>query len=338
MSIQPASDTDGDPAPPPQPAEEPPSLAQPRPLPQSVLTIDDLAFRQRATDAWRAASQLRRLMEQWRTWFYHLETSGYADPRLALRMYDAVAVCVRALCSLGVCMRTFSGTAPEELLGRFPCYPWPLKDPPWQQDEEYRRQTRALLRHEGWRPLMGELFCFLQMLETAPSVAFQPAPPSRGKPKDKAKGQRTRMSVEDANQEAMAVAGRLGQAFFLLSERKQAKQIGCSWPTWTKTKFYKTAQQKRRKVARRVAGEQGPPTRAAVSLTSSVEAVVGDGERDEVLNRLIDGERKPTGQKREWEDLSPAERQELLADQKADDEPSPLDDDRRKKVRARKRI
>src|SRR5262249_32252003 len=63
-----------------------PSLAQPRPLPESIQTIADPTLRQRATEAWRTASQLRRLMEQWETWFYQLERTGDADPGLALRM------------------------------------------------------------------------------------------------------------------------------------------------------------------------------------------------------------------------------------------------------------
>jgi hypothetical protein len=265
MSIQPASDTDGDPAPPPQPAEEPPSLAQPRPLPQSVLTIDDLAFRQRATDAWRAASQLRRLMEQWGAWFYHLETSGYADSGLALHMYEAVAVCVRALCSVGVCMRTFSGTAPEELLGRFPRYPWPLKDPPWQQDEEYRRQTRELLRHEGWRPLMGELLGFLQMLETAPSVAFQPAPPSRRTAAAAPRGRR--MTVEEAEASAREVYEREGVRLIGWSLARQARAVGCHADTWEQTPLYGELYPTGHPGKRR--GDKRP---RAVSLTSKMEA------------------------------------------------------------------
>ena len=44
--------------------------------------------------------------------------------------------------------------------------------PPWQQDQEYLRQTLALLESDDWNPLMGELLGFLQLLETAPSVAL----------------------------------------------------------------------------------------------------------------------------------------------------------------------
>src|SRR5262249_38376479 len=67
-----------------------PAIAQPRPVPENVQAIADPILRQRATDAWRAASQLRRLMEQWESWFHELETTGDADPGLAIRMAEAV--------------------------------------------------------------------------------------------------------------------------------------------------------------------------------------------------------------------------------------------------------
>jgi hypothetical protein len=76
-------------------------VAQPLPSPESLQTIADLPFRQRSIDAWRSASQLRRLIDQWRQWWCELETTGDADPGLALRMAERVAVCVQALCELG---------------------------------------------------------------------------------------------------------------------------------------------------------------------------------------------------------------------------------------------
>jgi hypothetical protein len=164
---------------PPQPGVDQPivvDMPEPAPLPESILTIADPSFRQRATDAWRAASLLRRLMEQWGCWFYQLVTTGDADPGLALRMSEAVASRIRALCSLGVNMRTFNPADPDKLLRRFPVPPTGELQPAWQKDEEYRNRTQTLLRSPDWNPLMGELMGFLHMLETAPSVAFQ-APP-----------------------------------------------------------------------------------------------------------------------------------------------------------------
>jgi hypothetical protein len=67
-----------------------PQVAQAAPLPESINRILDPTARQRATDAWQAASQLRRLMEQWETWFHELQTTGDADPGLASRMAEAV--------------------------------------------------------------------------------------------------------------------------------------------------------------------------------------------------------------------------------------------------------
>jgi hypothetical protein len=111
------------------------------------------------------------------------------------------------------------------------------------------------------------------------------------------KAQRHRMSVEEANAEAMKLARRMRQAFFALSERQQAAQIGCSWKTWTRTRFYTTAQ------AKRPGGKRSRPASPKVeSLTPALERVTGEGERDEVL-------------------------QKLTAEHKADNEPSPLESD-----------
>jgi hypothetical protein len=54
-----------------------------------------------------------------------------------------------------------------------------------------------------------------------------------------------RMTVAQANTAAMELATRLGEAFFHYSERRQAIEIGCSWQTWARTTFYKTATAKR---------------------------------------------------------------------------------------------
>jgi hypothetical protein len=159
-----------------------PQVAQPRPVPETVQAIGEPLFRQRAIDAWRAASQLCRLIDQWYQWFGHLERTGDADPGLAMRMAEAVAVCVRALCALGVNMPTFSRTPFGELIKRFPHEPWALleepalRDPRCREefvealrrddlldDEECRNRIRALTQGEGWlddlpsRRRVGEL-------------------------------------------------------------------------------------------------------------------------------------------------------------------------------------
>jgi hypothetical protein len=109
-----------------------------------------------------------------------------------------------------------------------------------------------------------------------------------------------RMTVEQANRKAMLVARRMKKAFFLLSAREQARQIGCHWQTWTKTTFYAKAQVGKARLTQPPRKDIGSPPVA--SLTGGLEAVAGEGDRDEVLKQLI-------------------------AEQEADLEPSPLDAD-----------
>jgi hypothetical protein len=123
---------------------EPGRVAQPRPIPENIQAIPDPAFRQRATDAWRAASQLRRLMAQWESWFLELKTKGDADPGLALLIYEAVMACVRALCALGVNLEPFSQASADDLLKRFPVPPSGVLDPPELKDPNWRREIESL--------------------------------------------------------------------------------------------------------------------------------------------------------------------------------------------------
>jgi hypothetical protein len=122
-----------------------PQVAQPRPIPESIRTVADQSLRQRALDAWRAASQLRRLMDQWKRWFYQLQTTGDADPGLALRMSESVAACVHAICDLGVNMPTFHQASPDDLLGRFPRPPDGRLEPPELREPQWRLEINALL-------------------------------------------------------------------------------------------------------------------------------------------------------------------------------------------------
>lgn len=118
------------------------------------------------------------------------------------------------------------------------------------------------------------------------------------------------MTVADANSKAMELAKRMGEGFFQLSERQQAKAIGCSWKTWSSTTLYKEA--RKRRPQPQEAKDKGAG-RKVVTLTAKVEAMTGEGGRDEVLEKLI-------------------------AQQEADYEPSPLEEDSpsspRQKVRS----
>lgn len=106
------------------------------------------------------------------------------------------------------------------------------------------------------------------------------------------------MGVEEANRKAMELAKSMGEEFFLLSERKQAKRIGCSWQTWSHTEFYRTAKSKRSPQQ----AKDKTAARKVVRLTGNLEGAIGEGNRNEVLEKLI-------------------------AEQEADCEPSPLEDD-----------
>src|SRR5262245_13045877 len=63
-------------------------------------------------------------------------------------MFEAVAVCVRALCGLGVNMPTCHPSSPADLLRRFPRPPNGHLEPPSLRDPRWRSETEALLRRE----------------------------------------------------------------------------------------------------------------------------------------------------------------------------------------------
>jgi hypothetical protein len=128
--------------------QEFPAVAAAWPIPESIKSIPDAALKQRATDAWRAASQLRSVRDQWTKWFLELEQTGDADPGLAMRMAETVAVCVRALCDLRVDLPTFRQASPDDLLTRFPRAPWPFLEPPELKNPGWRRDIEALLRRD----------------------------------------------------------------------------------------------------------------------------------------------------------------------------------------------
>jgi hypothetical protein len=122
---------------------------------------------------------------------------------------------------------------------------------------------------------------------------------------------RRRMTIDEANSKATQIAKKMKKVFIALSITEQARQIGCHIETWKKTKFYSKAQQMRPK-----AGPKKPRRPKTVSMTRKVEATVGQGKKNEVLEKLI-------------------------AEQNADMEPSPLESDhadRPRTTRCRKRL
>jgi hypothetical protein len=152
----------------------------------------------------------------------------------------------------------------------------------------------------------------LAALQRAAKAAASAGPAATGP----AGGRKRRMTVEEANEKAMELAKRQKRAFLLLSEREQAKRIGCHWRTWRKTTFYRKARRLRARLVGQARQREVPGSPPVASLTTSVEAVTGEGDRNEVLEQLI-------------------------AQQEADREPSPLEKDlpdSPRKVRCRKRL
>jgi hypothetical protein len=116
-----------------------------------------------------------------------------------------------------------------------------------------------------------------------------------------------RMSAGEANSRALELA-RADPSFATEPRvRKWAKAIGCSEGLVSKLPFWRATMERTGR-----GRKDNSPAPKVVSLTRDVEAVSGEGDRDEQLRRLI-------------------------AEHKADEEPSPLDDTSRK-VRTRKRL
>lgn len=117
-----------------------------------------------------------------------------------------------------------------------------------------------------------------------------------------------KMSRKDANDKAMELA-KADKDFVMKSQRKWAKDIGCSPALVGNLPLWKATQELRK----RGKAAKSPGT---VSLTPKIEATHGVGDRDEVLNHLI-------------------------AEQEAEDEGSPLDansSDRPRKARGRRKL
>ena len=110
--------------------------AKPRPVPEAILSLSDPVQRQQAETAWRSASRLFRLIDQWQSWFLELGTTGDADAGFAFVLDLAVKMSAKNLFALGL------HELPErEILRGFPIPPSGSLEPPWQKDEEWFNQT-----------------------------------------------------------------------------------------------------------------------------------------------------------------------------------------------------
>lgn len=223
-------------------------LAVACPLPDSILLMADATMRQRATDAWRAASQLRKLMWQWESWFLQLQTTGDADLGLALRMCWAIEACLSGLCSpeLGVTMRTFRGACLKDLCSRFPHlstvdqrsedWTWDENEskviifhrPPWQQDQNFLDQLYDKHQHPDWRSLENELFRYLQLLEVTPSVGLLAASASPPAVENAAQGERDAQTLTNDPLNGKTPQKRGRKSY---TDHKADLQIAIAWAT-----------------------------------------------------------------------------------------------------------
>jgi hypothetical protein len=262
--------------------------------------------------------------DQFRAWRYRFE-AGSKSWLPAIEELMPAAAYTRARCGLSVVGRWSSAVewlknvarlGKETLEELDQCHPLSPRDscPPSLQS----------LTLAGWVELAahrlgGRITDELEALEPELRRDLELVKVDTAKPKEYAQvekeqklpDQTRRMTVEEANTKAMKLARKMRAGFFALSERQQAKQIGCSWQTWSRTPFYRKAQ------AKRPAGKRSkPPSPKTESLTAGREAVTGEGDKDEVL-------------------------QQLIAEQEADKEPSPLETappNRPRKIHSRKRL
>jgi hypothetical protein len=157
--------------------------------------------------------------------------------------------------------------------------------------------------------LSGEAIILRYLPKVAAPIAG--VPPRADPPPRKQK----RMSVAEANAKAMELAKQRDRDFFDLSERQQARMIGTTWRTWSRTPLYRQERERKEKLRAKLA-KQGTASKSpsVVGFTGTLEAVV-----------------------REDKSLK-----ELIAEQRQDDEPSPLEDDppgsRGRKVYTRKEL
>jgi hypothetical protein len=170
-------------------------VPEPRPIPQSILDVNDPILRQRASDLFRNASRLFHLIDRQETWFHELKANGNADPTLAIRLGWEITACVRALVGLGV----FNGPA-DQILALFPEPPsgvlaqrgftegevqeieqdleirvsaYYRKDRPnWFEDQDYIR--RGVVKLAALSEFQGSLDLICRQLEAAPSLASDP--------------------------------------------------------------------------------------------------------------------------------------------------------------------
>jgi hypothetical protein len=120
----------------------------------------------------------------------------------------------------------------------------------------------------------------------APSSAEAEA--SGGPPTEPRRGPERRMSRNEAGREGRRLVEEMGEKFTRASKRRQANMIGCSFETWKNSRFFGELHEKK---STKTTKGKAP---AAISLTDPVEADLGQGSKDEILNGLIADQEEET--------------------------------------------
>jgi hypothetical protein len=131
------------------------------------------------------------------------------------------------------------------------------------------------------------------------------------------------MSVLTANEKGHELFSKMRAKFALLSEREQARMIGCSWETWSQTSLYQLLKERKAKAKPETTHPHGPPVQ-----NLSARTLASIGEEDESLQALTNEEKDKAIQA-------------LAKEQEAEADPSPLEPDlpdQPRKVNYRKRL
>jgi hypothetical protein len=128
----------------------------------------------------------------------------------------------------------------------------------------------------------------VEMIRPINAIPKPKEAPNGSGPAGQGKASKPRMKVAQANEKGKELVRQLGKILFTkLSERNQAKRIGCSWKTWTKTELYKQYRKMKERTNRKSAKGKRASSPPVVSLTDKLEDAIGEGEKDSVLKKLI---------------------------------------------------
>jgi hypothetical protein len=139
------------------------------PIPETLETIPDASFRQRASDAFRSARRLCHALSSWDIWLSVWQSDvGMAG---AIMLEVQTQVCITALLEIGARIQSFGDKPLPELLRQFPSVPRGSINA--QRDAEFRRRTQEQL--PALHSIEQSILEFLDLLEIAPSAALSPS-------------------------------------------------------------------------------------------------------------------------------------------------------------------